>query len=259
VKLLRVLQDRQYQRVGESATRTTHARIIAATNVDLRGALRHGRMREDLYYRLCVVPIEVPPLRDRREDIPPLTLSLLNRVTAQHGLMRRVSPQAILFKTMLTNVRLFENTVQQLQSATDFIQDAQPILRDGMSRIVAMNQSLQEKGYFQAAAAGLRVGDAMIRSHSAEDWQQVETSIPQLIGLLRELTRPEVLQALEAIVHGFGRVQATMDVNKSILTIVRDLNSADARRGVAILVEFLKVVGSHAAPAGRGESPTSLR
>ncbi len=166
-----------------------------------------------------------------------------------------------LLKATLTNARLFENAIQQLQSAADFVRDAQPILRDGMCRVVQVNQSLQEKGYFKAASAGVRVGDALIRSHSAEDWQQVEASVPQLIGLLRELTRPEVLEALEAIVHGFGRVQATMDVNKSIFTIVRDLNSADARRGVAILVEFLKVVGAHAAPAAHEESSatTSLR
>jgi DNA-binding NtrC family response regulator len=95
VKLLRVLQERQYERVGESTARKTLARIIAATNVDLRCALRQGRFREDLYYRLCVVPIEVPPLRTRREDIPPLVHHVLSRVTAQHGLVRRVSPQAM--------------------------------------------------------------------------------------------------------------------------------------------------------------------
>lgn len=161
---------------------------------------------------------------------------------------------ANLVKALLTNASLFENAIQQMQSAADFIQDAQPILRDGMCRIVQMNQSLQEKGYFEAASAGLRVGDALIRAHSAEDWKQVESSVPQLIGLLRELTRPEVLEALEAIVHGFGRVQATMDVNKSVLGIARDLNSTEARRGVAILVEFLKVVGAQAAPAGHEQS-----
>ena len=115
VKLLRVLQERQYQRVGESTARTTHARIIAATNVDLRGALRQGRLREDLYYRLCVVPIEVPPLRDRREDIPPLTLSLLGRLTAQHGLVRRVSPQAmriLLDYSWPGNVRELANVIE---------------------------------------------------------------------------------------------------------------------------------------------------
>ena len=95
VKLLRVLQERQFERVGESVTRTARARIISATNVDLRLALRQGRLREDLFYRLCVVPIEVPPLRERREDIPPLARHLLNRVSAQHGLIRRISPQAM--------------------------------------------------------------------------------------------------------------------------------------------------------------------
>ena len=153
-----------------------------------------------------------------------------------------------MFKAAMANAGLFERAIQQLQSATDFIQDAQPILRDGMRRVIETSQSLHEKGYFQATAAGMRVGDALVRSHSAEDWRQVEASVPQLIGFLRELTKPEVLQALEAIIHGFGRVQATMDVNKSVFGLVRDLNSADARRGLAILVEFLKVVGAHAMP-----------
>jgi hypothetical protein len=85
-------------------------------------------------------------------------------------------------------------------------------------------QVLHEKGYFETTAAGMRVGDALVQSHSAEDWRQVEKSVPQLIGFLRELTRPKVLQALEAIIHGFGKVQATMDVNKSVFAVARDLN-----------------------------------
>ena len=153
-----------------------------------------------------------------------------------------------LFKAALANAGLFERAIQQLQSATDFIQDAQPIVRDGMRRVIQTSQSLHDKGYFEAASAGVRVGDALIQAHSVEDWQQVEASVPQLIGFLRELTKPEVLKALEAIIHGFGRVQATMDVNKSVLGLVRDLNSTDARRGLAIVVEFLKVVGAHALP-----------
>jgi uncharacterized protein YjgD (DUF1641 family) len=160
-------------------------------------------------------------------------------------------PQEIagLFKALLANAGLFERAIQQLQSATDFVEDAQPILRDGMRRMIQVTQTLHEKGYFQATAAGLRVGDAIVRAHSAEDWRQVEAGVPQLVGLIREFTKPEVLQALEAIVHGFGRVQATMDVNKSVFALARDLNSPDARRGVAILVEFLRVVGAQVAPA----------
>jgi DNA-binding NtrC family response regulator len=95
VKLLRVLQEHQYERVGESEPRVASARIIAATNIDLHEALRHGRLREDLYYRLCVVPIEVPPLRERREDISPLAVHLLGCITAQRGLVCRFSPQAM--------------------------------------------------------------------------------------------------------------------------------------------------------------------
>jgi transcriptional regulator with GAF, ATPase, and Fis domain len=115
VKLLRVLQERQYQRVGESASRTTNARIIAATNVDLRVALKQGRLREDLYYRLCVVPIEVPPLRERREDVPPLSLNLLNLITSQSGLVRRISPQAmriLLDYSWPGNVRELANVIE---------------------------------------------------------------------------------------------------------------------------------------------------
>jgi uncharacterized protein YjgD (DUF1641 family) len=113
---------------------------------------------------------------------------------------------------------------------------------------------LRQNGYYDAAAAGLRVGDAMVRSHSMTDWEQVQASVPQLIGFLRELTKPEVLQALEAIIHGFGQVQATMNVDKSVLTIVRDLNSTEARRGIAILVEFLKIVGAHAVPSNSAKA-----
>jgi DNA-binding NtrC family response regulator len=115
VKLLRVLQERQYERVGESMARTTDARIIAATNIDLRVALREGRLREDLYYRLCVVPIEVPPLRARRQDIPQLAMNLLNRISGQRGLMRRISPQAmrsLLDYSWPGNVRELANVIE---------------------------------------------------------------------------------------------------------------------------------------------------
>ena len=149
-----------------------------------------------------------------------------------------------LLKIALMNARLIESSLQQLESASDFVKDAQPIVRDLFQKAIAGTQTLQQKGCFEAAAAGIRVGDAMVRSQSPADWRQVEASVPQLIGFLRELTRPEVLEALEAIIHGFGRVQATMDVDKSVFAIARDLNSTEARRGIAILVEFLKVVGA---------------
>ncbi len=83
VKLLRILQERQFERLGSNVTRDVDVRVMAATNVDLRAALEQGRFREDLYYRLNVVPINVPPLRERREDIPFLAISLLNKAREQ--------------------------------------------------------------------------------------------------------------------------------------------------------------------------------
>lgn len=86
-KLLRVLQERQFERVGGVQTVETDVRWIAATNRDLRGMLEEGSFREDLYHRLAVFPIRVPPLRERREDIVPLAKVLLGRVAS--GLGRR--------------------------------------------------------------------------------------------------------------------------------------------------------------------------
>lgn len=154
-----------------------------------------------------------------------------------------------LVKAVMANAELLHAAMQQLQSAADFIQDAQPILRDAMMKAIAAGENLSRKGYLDAAAASMRVAGSMIEAHSAEDWKQVEQSVPQLVGFLRELTKPEVLEALEAIIFGFGRVQATMNVDKSTLTLVRDLNSVEARRGISVLVEFLKVIGKHAAPS----------
>ncbi len=76
-KLLRFLQDREYERVGDAATRKADVRLLAATNADLEDAVRNGRFREDLLYRLNVIQIEVPPLRERAEDIPALAARLL--------------------------------------------------------------------------------------------------------------------------------------------------------------------------------------
>ena len=115
VKLLRVLQEHTYERVGENQARQADARIIAATNRDLRGAVADGTFREDLYYRLRVFPIELPPLRERREDIEPIARALLSRVEARAGRSLRFSPEAL--RALLSyawpgNVRELENALE---------------------------------------------------------------------------------------------------------------------------------------------------
>ncbi|MBV8817785.1 MAG: sigma-54-dependent Fis family transcriptional regulator, partial [Acidobacteriaceae bacterium] len=84
-KLLRLLQERQYERLGEHKTRVSNARIIAATNKDLKGAVRNGSFREDLYYRLDVISVQIPPLRERRSDLLALAESFLAFYGAQLG------------------------------------------------------------------------------------------------------------------------------------------------------------------------------
>jgi len=115
VKLLRVLQEHTYERVGDSQSRPTSARIIAATNRNLRRAVAEGSFREDLYYRLRVFPIEVPPLRARREDIEPIARLLLSRAGARTGRELRLSPEAV--RVLLSypwpgNVRELENALE---------------------------------------------------------------------------------------------------------------------------------------------------
>jgi DNA-binding NtrC family response regulator len=85
VKLLRVLQERTFRRLGGRQEQAVDVRIIAATNVDPMEAVRKGKLREDLYYRLNVFAIELPPLRERREDIPLLVQAFLSEFNARNG------------------------------------------------------------------------------------------------------------------------------------------------------------------------------
>ncbi|MGI8545051.1 MAG: sigma-54-dependent transcriptional regulator [Aridibacter sp.] len=91
VRLLRVIQEREFTPVGETTSVQIDVRIIAATNVDLKDAVKNGVFREDLYYRLSVVPIELPPLRDRKEDVLPLAKHFIHKYNEENG--RQISEQ----------------------------------------------------------------------------------------------------------------------------------------------------------------------
>ena len=116
-KLLRLLEAREYSPVGSTATKISKARFITATNVDLERRVESGEFREDLYYRLNVVNIRIPPLRERREDIPLLVEHLLKRINREiHKGIRRI-PSSVMDALMAYswpgNVRQLENVLMK--------------------------------------------------------------------------------------------------------------------------------------------------
>jgi PAS domain S-box-containing protein len=114
-KLLRALQEHAFERVGDTRTRHVDVRIVAATNRDLARAVAEGRFREDLYYRLRVIPIEIPPLRQRREDLLPLIRHLLQRIGERHSRALRLAPTALRALRAYSwpgNVRELENVLE---------------------------------------------------------------------------------------------------------------------------------------------------
>jgi DNA-binding NtrC family response regulator len=119
VKLLRVLQEREFERLGGTRTIKVDVRLLAATNRDLRAALEDGTFREDLYYRLNVVPIDIPPLREHKEDIPELANLFLARFAKDSGREEKItgiSPAAL--QILVThywpgNVRELQNVIER--------------------------------------------------------------------------------------------------------------------------------------------------
>jgi DNA-binding NtrC family response regulator len=117
VKLLRVLQEREFERLGSNTTRHIDIRLVAATNQDLRAALEQGTFREDLYYRLNVVPINIPPLRERKQDIPFLANHFIRKLVPDTGSRVEAITDAAMEKLISYhwpgNVRELENVIER--------------------------------------------------------------------------------------------------------------------------------------------------
>jgi len=137
VKVLRVLQEREFERVGGNELIRVDVRIISATNKDIEEAVRKGEFREDLYYRLSVFPIRIPPLRERKEDIPLLAYHFLKRYAARENKeVNKISAEAL--ELMMAyhwpgNVRELENAIERavILASTDEIvpSDLPPVVR----------------------------------------------------------------------------------------------------------------------------------
>ncbi len=190
-KLLKVLEDKQVRRVGGTRTQEVDVRIIAATNRDLSGEVRDGRFREDLYYRLSVIPIHLPPLRERGDDIVLLTDHFLDSLSSEYELPRPELTPAIKDRLLTHrwpgNVRELRNAIERALLLGDagrlspedlFIeQEASPVAKGGSEllpfpasmetiELAAVRAMLEAAGGNKSAAAR-RLGISRSRLHRA--------------------------------------------------------------------------------------------
>ena len=169
-KLLRVLEDHPFERVGGAVPVQTDVRVVAATNRDLEQAVREGRFRQDLFFRLHILEITVPSLRERREDIPQLARHFLHRCCQRLGaISKSLSHEAI---TVLEahdwpgNVRELKNTIERavILSAKDVITAADISLRNGSS---------QARPETRAATSSSKPAEAAYQKMTLDEWERI--------------------------------------------------------------------------------------
>ena len=176
-KLLRALQEREFERVGDDRTITVDVRVVAATNRDLEAEVQAGRFREDLFYRLSVFPILVPPLRERPEDIAPLAQHFLERTCAELGRepMRLSKSQADSLKRHRWpgNIRELKNVIERavILSKSDRVRLDLALLQDsGNSRPIESGRDEQE-GFVTDAEMRAHEKANMIAALRHANWQ----------------------------------------------------------------------------------------
>ncbi len=155
-KILRVLQDRKFMHLGGIQEIQVDVRIIAATNVDLRTMVRDGRFREDLFYRLNVISIELPPLRQRKEDIPLLVEHFLKKYAEENERpVRRITPEALrplMAYSWPGNVRELENVIERavvLSSGAEIVADLLPDSMMGRGSAFNMHDPPSDASLFE--------------------------------------------------------------------------------------------------------------
>ena len=155
-KILRVLQDRRFMHLGGISEIQVDVRIIAATNIDLRHMVREGRFREDLFYRLNVITVELPPLRQRKEDIPLLVEFFLRRYAEENGrAVPRITPEALrplMAYSWPGNVRELENVIERavvLSSGPEISMDLLPDSMMGRGSSLTLHDAPSDASLFE--------------------------------------------------------------------------------------------------------------
>ena len=204
VKLLRLLESGTYRRVGSTELRSTDVRIVSATHRDLRSMVANGTFREDLYYRLSTFPIQLPPLRQRVEDIPLLATALLSRVSPQRHMS--ISETALAYLSTYT----FPGNVRELRN----IMERAALLSDG---------TVIERAHVERSISTESKSNLPLR-HFSQKTEVSETS--QRPGRsLQEVERDELLRQLEY--HQGNRTELARKLGISERTLYRKLRLLD--------------------------------
>ena len=171
-KLLRVLQERVVEPVGGSAPQKIDLRVVAATNADLEKWIAEGRFREDLYYRLCVIPIELPPLRARVEDIPLLLRYFCGKFGAERATFSRQALARLQSYAWPGNVRELENTVERLL----IMREGDQIEEDALPEKITATAARAEGTVLRLPAGGYSLEqlemEAVLEALTRCDWNQ---------------------------------------------------------------------------------------
>ncbi len=181
-KLLRVIQEHEIRRVGDNASIAVDVRVLAASNQDLRQAIAEKRFREDLFYRLNVVPLVMPPLRERREDIALLAQHFVDRFNQRNG-TRRILTQGALLKL---TAHAFPGNVRELENVIE--QSAALARRDSIG---ADDVFLERQGGAASGAAGAADGPVKTLSQQVDDAEReaIQRALARSGGSLEQVSR----------------------------------------------------------------------
>jgi DNA-binding NtrC family response regulator len=236
-RLLRVLQEREVRRVGDTTSVQVNVRVVAATNENLQNRVKEGSFREDLFYRLNVIPLELPALRDRREDIPLLVTHFLrsrvHRLTGHPFQLTRQAMEALAANDWPGNVRELENAVERACTLAD-----QPLLR------------LSD---FPPAIRQLAKGaesDTVFASHQEPEGRIFGTADPSAEGAAGAVSAPLASPASAPAPGGLGslsslktylREQELGHINRALAQTGGDKEQAAALLGVSLATLYRKL------------------
>ena len=208
-KILRILQEQKFERVGGSQTISVDVRIIAATNKDLKAEIQNGNFREDLFYRLNVIPFNVPPLRERAEDIPLLTEYFLREFSASHARALRVlTPDAMQVLKLYSwpgNVRELRNLIERIVILTPESEENQAISAASLLMNMqdeAFSMRMEDEGILEGGV--LRLSSSQAAGKNLRDARQ-------------EFEKEFILKTLKEHDWNISRAAQTLGIERSHL------------------------------------------